>query len=36
VPIGALQLDFGVRYGRIFTDPGADTFRVYGGAGFRF
>jgi hypothetical protein len=35
-PLGALVVDVGVRYGRIFSDPATDTFRVYGGLGFRF
>jgi hypothetical protein len=36
MPLGAVMVDVGVRYGRIFTDPGTDTFRIYAGAGFRF
>jgi len=36
ISLGPLQLDVGARYGRIFSDPGTDTFRVYAGAGFRF
>jgi hypothetical protein len=36
MPLGAVMVDIGVRYGRIFTDPGTDTFRLYAGAGFRF
>jgi len=36
IPLGPIQLDIGARYGRIFSDPGTDTFRVYAGAGFRF
>jgi hypothetical protein len=36
VPMGGAQLDLGLRYGRIFSDPGTDTFRAYAGLGFRF
>ncbi len=36
VPVGPALLDAGIRYGRIFSDPGIDTFRLYAGAGFRF
>jgi hypothetical protein len=36
IPFGAVLVDVGARYGRIFTDPGTDTFRIYAGVGFRF
>jgi hypothetical protein len=36
IAAGAAFIDAGARYGRIFTDAGTDTFRVYGGVGFRF
>ena len=36
IPLGAILVDVGARYGRIFTDPGTDTFRLYVGAAFRF
>jgi hypothetical protein len=36
MPFGAFLVDVGARYGRIFTDPGIDTFRIYAGAGIRF
>jgi hypothetical protein len=36
IPLGSVIVDVGARYGRIFTDPGIDTFRVYAGVGFAF
>jgi hypothetical protein len=36
IPLGSILVDVGARYGRIFTDPGTDTFRLYAGVGFRF
>jgi hypothetical protein len=33
---GGVMADMAIRYGRIFSDPGIDTFRLYFGAGYRF
>jgi len=33
---GSVLADVGIRYGRIFSDPGTDTFRLYFGAGYKF
>ncbi len=36
LPLGAVLVDVGARYGRIFGNPGFDTFRLYFAAGVRF
>ena len=33
---GPCQADLGLRYGRIFSDPGTNTIRLYVGVGYRF